>query len=172
MSIVCLNAYLPSIARSLPASIQALEDLRSAKAAGNAEAVADAETEQQRVLSRGISHTSAQAIALGYAAGVIALLLCLIPVKLLHNTYALRISVAGSGIWWLIGTLACVSLFTGGPKDAVVAPRGFWDGWKSVYQVLKAVTQLSQTFTFLAAWFLLSDVGSFFRTQIIELNQV
>jgi MFS transporter, UMF1 family len=54
-------------------------------------------------LSRATSRISSQGIALGYAAGILLLLVALIPVTLLHGTtFALRLAIGLSGIWWAL----------------------------------------------------------------------
>lgn len=43
---------------------------------------------------------------MGYASGILALLLLLIPVTLGGgSTTSLRWAVAGSGVWWAVGTV-------------------------------------------------------------------
>ena len=57
-------------------------------------------------LSRATSRISSQGIALGYVAGILLLLVALIPVTLLHGTtFALRLAIGLSGIWWALFSL-------------------------------------------------------------------
>lgn len=114
-SIVALNAYLPSLARSAPEVVAAkmeAEHLQSEPhhqsdgANGGAEEAKDAIGKYQNLLSRTTSRISSQGIAIGYAAGITLLLLALVPVTLLHgSTFSLRLAIGMSGIWWAVFTL-------------------------------------------------------------------
>lgn len=54
---------------------------------------------------KAIARLSARGIALGYASGILGLVLSLIPVTLLHgSTLSLRVAVSASGVWWLLST--------------------------------------------------------------------
>ncbi|KAG8990571.1 Autophagy protein 22 [Tulasnella sp. 427] len=104
-SIVALNAYLPSLARSSPEVVAAKTDaerLRTQSHRDGEEAV----EKYQTLLSRTTSRISSQGIAIGYAAGITLLLLALVPVTLLKgSTFSLRLAIGMSGIWWAVFTI-------------------------------------------------------------------
>ena len=81
-SIVVLNAYLPRLAlSSLPFSDH-----------GDSEK-----------LSRATARISSLGIALGYAAGILLLLVTVLPVQRAGgSTSALRFAIGGSGAWWAL----------------------------------------------------------------------
>ena len=57
-------------------------------------------------LSRVTSRISSLGIAMGYAAGIFLLIVVLVPVKKLRgSTFALRLAIGLSGIWWAIFSL-------------------------------------------------------------------
>jgi MFS transporter, UMF1 family len=205
-SIVAMNAYLPSLAREskevqeIAAQIEALqtssgpseelaevpsdqsdspllpnsltEDIKSLKQSYNAE------------LSRQTSRISSLGIASGYGAGIFLLIVALVPVTLLHGTtFALRLAIGISGIWWALFSLPAAlwlpsienpqsSIFGDSEADGLsedtVRP-GRTRQWKTSKEIVAAwkrlgnmlrwreVKRLRNTFKYLAAWFLLSD---------------
>jgi MFS transporter, UMF1 family len=67
------------------------------------ETLAIAKQDYTTALSRATARISAQGIALGYSAGIILLLLTIVPVsKLGGSTWALRLSIGCSGAWWAL----------------------------------------------------------------------
>jgi UMF1 family MFS transporter len=92
-SIVVLNAYLPRLAlSSLPFSDQ-----------GDSEK-----------LSRATARISSLGIALGYAAGILLLLVTVLPVQ--HaggSTNVLRFAIGGSGVWWALFSIPALLLLPG-----------------------------------------------------------
>lgn len=135
------------------------------------------------VLSRATSRISSQGIALGYAAGILLLLVALVPDTLLHGTtFSLRLAIGLSGIWWAVFSLPAAAWLpsTGEakfPVDSLEQEWG-WDedetstiskNWSLSREIVKAwkglgamlrwrgIKQLRNTFQYLAAWFLLSD---------------
>ena len=92
-SIVVLNAYLPRLAlSSLPFSDH-----------GDSEK-----------LSRATARISSLGIALGYAAGILLLLVTVLPVQ--HaggSTNALRFAIGGSGVWWALFSIPALLLLPG-----------------------------------------------------------
>ena len=92
-SIVVLNSYLPRLAASsLPSSDHG-------------------DTEK---LSRATARISSLGIALGYAAGILLLLVTLLPVQRAGgSTNALRFAVGGSGAWWALFSLPALLLLPG-----------------------------------------------------------
>ena len=92
-SIVVLNAYLPRLAlSSLPFTDH-----------GDSEK-----------LSRATARISSLGIALGYAAGILLLLVTVLPVQ--HaggSTDALRFAIGGSGVWWALFSIPALLLLPG-----------------------------------------------------------
>ncbi|PFH48528.1 hypothetical protein AMATHDRAFT_5727 [Amanita thiersii Skay4041] len=141
-------------------------------------------SEYDATLSRATSRISSQGIALGYGAGIILLIVALIPVTRLHNsTFSLRLAIGLSGIWWAVFTLPAAIWLparadsesrrlreTDGAwnddTDVIERSPEKWSIWREVvkaWQKLgnmlrwREVKKLKDTFTYLAAWFLLSD---------------
>jgi UMF1 family MFS transporter len=133
-------------------------------------------------LSRAMSRISSLGIALGYGAGIVLLIVALIPVTLLHgSTFALRLAIGLSGVWWALFSIpAALWLPSGGKSvgadvgmgewvdDEVVGGQseGEWNAWKEIVGAWKRlgnmlrwreIKKLRNTFKYLAAWFLLSD---------------
>ncbi|KAN0078079.1 Autophagy-related protein 22-like protein [Tylopilus felleus] len=117
-------------------------------------------------LSRASSRISAQGIASGYAAGILLLLLALVPVKQMHgSTFSLRLAIGLSGAWWILFSIPAALWLPGGSGSR---PRGNdkWtvgsevvSAWKRLGVMLRwsQIKRLQHTFRYLAAWFLLSD---------------
>ncbi|KAI0354428.1 autophagy-type protein 22 [Trametes cingulata] len=146
-----------------------------------------AKAEHDKVLSTTTSRISSQGIALGYAAGIVMLLLALIPVRAMKgSTDSLRLAIGLSGIWWALFSLPAAAWLPGAsatPQGAIVLPEDGEGGdigvarpraederdwsmareiaraWKRLGQMLKwrEIKRLRNTFVYLAAWFLLSD---------------
>ncbi|KAI5481840.1 autophagy-related protein 22 [Pseudohyphozyma bogoriensis] len=180
-SMVCLNSYLPELGRRNPivlAKLQSLEDARetlktvqaSPERRGDDLLVASqelvrAQDEYAAEKAMATSEVSSTGVALGYAAGISLLVLMLVPVTLMHgSTLSLRCAIAGSGLWWGIGTIPASYWLR--PDETIVArapvlTRGIWgsaaEGWKGLGLMLQDWRRLPATFIFLAAWFLLSD---------------
>ncbi|KAK7682001.1 hypothetical protein QCA50_014965 [Cerrena zonata] len=143
VSVVAMNAYLPTLAQQSEEVVKKLEALQNASTPGissetpdtNVQTHSDAtqepllprdetipelehpegsklRTEYNSTLSTATSRISAMGIAIGYGAGIILLILSLVPVtKLGGSTFSLRLAIGSSGIWWAvllysIGTLA------------------------------------------------------------------
>ncbi|GLB44510.1 putative vacuolar effluxer which mediate the efflux of amino acids resulting from autophagic degradation [Lyophyllum shimeji] len=126
-------------------------------------------------LSRVMSRISSFGIALGYGAGIVLLIIALIPVTMLHgSTFALRLAIGLSGIWWAAFSIPA-ALWLPGAEDprtngveAGSDELGVreWDtkreivlAWKRLGSMLRwtEMKKLRNTFKYLAAWFLLSD---------------
>lgn len=92
-SIVVLNAYLPRLAvSSLPFSDHG-------------------DTEK---LSRATARISSLGIALGYSAGILLLLVTVLPVQRAGgSTKALRFAIGGSGVWWALFSIPALWLLPG-----------------------------------------------------------
>ena len=114
-------------------------------------------------------------IALGYGAGICLLIVALIPVtKLNGSTFALRLAIGLSGIWWALFSIPAAIWL---PSPPFTSMEGAVDhkeknvgkeivaAWIRLINMLRLaeIKRLRNTFKFLAAWFLLSD-GQHFNT--------
>ncbi|KAG0661429.1 Autophagy protein 22 [Rhodotorula mucilaginosa] len=126
--------------------------------------------------ARATGETSSRAIAYGYAAGI-GVLVALLPfmswlssasgaVEERDGTWPLRVAVALSGLWWLVGTaFAAVWLrprhepVTSLTKENRSLSYGtaIAQGWRGLGQMLGEWRRLPQAFVFLISWFFLSD---------------
>ncbi|KAI8977803.1 autophagy-type protein 22 [Trametes punicea] len=139
--------------------------------------------EHDRILSVTTSRISSQGIALGYAAGIVMLLLAFIPVRAMKgSTDSLRLAVGLSGVWWALFSLPAAAWLPGRSSVAPIAAtfgeegevaalassaneenwsmtREIGRAWKRLGQMLRwrEIVRLRNTFIYLAAWFLLSD---------------
>lgn len=201
-SIVAMNAYLPSLANASPEVVQAriqLGDLDTSSETILESAEVDDEqpplSSQDSVsapllgistpskldenafnatVSRATSRISSLGIASGYGAGIILLLLALIPVtKLRGSTFSLRLAIGLSGAWWAIFSIPAAIWLPNGTPDVVSSndpaagkARDKWTLWSEIVAAWKRlgmmlrwnqIKQLQHTFRYLAAWFLLSD---------------
>ncbi|KAK0440600.1 autophagy-related protein 22-like protein [Armillaria borealis] len=121
VSVVAMNAYLPSLAKDSREVAELRSQLEASQDAGDsdladtshAEGIEEPLISRTRVenselrahydneLSRATSRISSLGIALGYGAGICLLLVALIPVtKLKGSTFSLRLAIGLSGIWW------------------------------------------------------------------------
>ncbi|GAA5833672.1 hypothetical protein JCM9279_001593 [Rhodotorula babjevae] len=162
---------------------------------GASESLARATDAYTAARGRATAALSARAIAAGYAAGI-AVLLALLPVVNALSasasasdgtqaaeggggTWPLRVAVAVSGAWWLVGSVPAAAWLRplegdgereGGGSAAAARRAGggrgvkahSWDaairsGWSGLAGMLREWRRLPQAFKFLAAWFLLSD---------------
>ncbi|RPD69994.1 MFS general substrate transporter [Lentinus tigrinus ALCF2SS1-7] len=206
-SIVALNAYIPTLAHSSQEVVTARAELvelqRSyphaadehtdsehasesdapllgSEAHNSHPAVNTAKEKHDKLLSATTSRISSQGIALGYAAGIVMLLLALIPVRAMKgSTDSLRLAVGLSGIWWALFSLPAAAWLPGASAmthaGAVAVEEGEvakpeddtnWSMWREIVRAWKRLGQmlrwreikrLRNTFVYLAAWFLLSD---------------
>ncbi|KZT30210.1 MFS general substrate transporter [Neolentinus lepideus HHB14362 ss-1] len=196
-SIVAMNAYLPTLAKGEPEVVESFAKMQEhfsftavATDATDSEVVESAPSDEESaplfrssdanllaaeqqynaLLSAATSRISSHGIATGYAAGIIMLLLTLIPVtKLGGSTWALRLAIGASGIWWFLGTIVAGMWLPGGETEEVIdhiegaKQGGLWrdiaDAWRRLGAMLRwtEVKKLRNTFQYLAAWFLLSD---------------
>lgn len=129
--------------------------------------------EYNAALSLATSKISSRGIATGYAAGIVLLLVLLIPVnKLNGSTLSLRLAIAITGLWWGIFTFpAMLWLPRGGNQlfdidtngRAGVRQEGVWwqirEAWLQLARTFRPreIAKLRNTFWFLLVWFLLSD---------------
>lgn len=121
-SVVAMNAYLPALAKSSPEVALALREAEEEPVSGVSDFASEDDVYNQgspllpqqpqdditqtsrrkydAILSAATSRISSLGIALGYAAGIILLILALIPVTSLGgSTFSLRLAIGLSGIW-------------------------------------------------------------------------
>ncbi|KAF8129788.1 MFS general substrate transporter [Boletus edulis] len=113
-------------------------------------------------LSRATSRISSQGIASGYGAGILLLLLALVPVTQMHgSTFSLRLAIGLSGIWWMLFSIPAAIWLPGAPgnDDKWTIGSEVVAAWKRLGVMLRwsEMKRLQHTFKYLAAWFLLSD---------------
>jgi UMF1 family MFS transporter len=186
-SVVAMNAYLPSLARESPEVLEAQAELDKASApvdhdhalVSEAESVtapllgptapdhkSPAQTAYIAALSRATSRISSQGIASGYLAGILLLLLALVPVTRMHgSTLSLRLAIGLSGLWWLLFSIPAAIWLPDASRDEA-HEEGDWTAtsevraaWTRLGATLRwsQIKRLQHTFRYLAAWFLLSD---------------
>ncbi|KAJ7641499.1 autophagy-related protein 22-like protein [Roridomyces roridus] len=198
-STVAMNAYLPSLAKDSPEVVEILHELQEAsgtnsrddteegvgRASEDAEAPlisrtpaqepTELQTRYETALSRAMSRTSSLGIATGYGAGILMLIVALVPVtKLNGSTFSLRLAIGLSGIAWGIFTIPAAlwlpssvsSEDSGSAPWRETAGDGKWStrreiaaAWRRLGGMLhpREIKRLRNTFKYLAAWFLLSD---------------
>ncbi|KAH7886587.1 autophagy-related protein 22-like protein [Phlebopus sp. FC_14] len=142
------------------------DDSTSSPLLGTSHDRSAAQKEYHAALSRAISHISSLGIASGYGAGIILLLLALIPVAKLHgSTLSLRLAIGLSGVWWLAFSIPAAIWLPGVTHDATKSGSNWtvrsevFAAWKRLGVMLRwsQIKRLQHTFRYLAAWFLLSD---------------
>ncbi|OCH90365.1 autophagy-type protein 22 [Obba rivulosa] len=134
--------------------------------------VADAKAARNKILSTATARISSHGIALGYIAGILMVLLALIPVRALGgSTFALQLAIGLTGVWWALFSVPAAMWLPGGegvkaesweePRSAEAwnARREILRAWKKLGDMLRwrEIMRLKNTFIYLAAWFLLSD---------------
>ena len=204
-SVVAMNAYLPSLAKDSPDVVEVYSALSSscedqnentalaASADGELEASLEevsspllghpihagaSHSSYNTALSRATSRISSLGIASGYGAGIILLLVALVPVtRLQGSTFSLRLAIGLSGIWWALFSIpAAIWLPNASNIDesGAIKPDSDWTfsseiaaAWKRLGVMLRwrEIKRLQHTFRYLAAWFLLSD-GLFVISQV------
>jgi len=112
-------------------------------------------------------------LAIGYASGLTLLLLCLIPVtKLKGSTYSLRMAIGTSGGCWLaLSLLGQIFNQKSVNTEDISPPFNPQSGWIGLFSIVKEATKVRQTFKFLIAWFLLSDVSHSSKVANIRANE-
>ncbi|KAG1734927.1 autophagy-related protein 22-like protein [Suillus paluster] len=193
-SVVAMNAYLPSLAKDSPEVVEAYSDLHrdenvalSTSADGELESSLDQVSDPllghsihtsasqpiyTAALSRATSRISSLGIASGYGAGIILLLVALVPVTRLNgSTFSLRLAIGLSGIWWALFSIPAAIWLPNAsnidePECGSIKPDDEWTfgseiaaAWKRLGVMLRwrEIKRLQHTFRYLAAWFLLSD---------------
>ncbi|OCB83906.1 autophagy-type protein 22 [Sanghuangporus baumii] len=197
-SVVAMNAYLPTLAREDKTVVAALQELHSSDHASilipqrdSEEQESDGDTYEEPLLPREhraspeaqallekyislVSQTTARisgtGIALGYFAGIVALIIALVPITLMKgSTFSLRLAIFASGLWWALFTIPAGTWLPGtsslllkeysGETGPFSLKREIWKAWQRLGQMLRwtQIKRLKHTFIFLGAWFLLSD---------------
>ncbi|KAG0256623.1 Autophagy protein 22 [Actinomortierella ambigua] len=103
---------------------------------------------------------STHSMGVGYAAGVILLIIAAgITLALGKSTYGMQLGVALSGLWWFIVSVTFVLKYMpslpGEPLGQNVNLLAY--SWVRLYKTLRSARSLVETFKFLVAWFILSD---------------
>ncbi|KAL5513960.1 hypothetical protein ACEPAG_2721 [Sanghuangporus baumii] len=197
-SVVAMNAYLPTLAREDKAVVAAFQELHSSDHASilipqqdSEERESNEDAYEEPLLSREhraspevqalfekytslVSQTTARisgtGIALGYFAGIVALIITLVPVTLMKgSTFSLRLAIFASGLWWALfsipagtwlpGTSSLLLKESSEEIGRFSLKREIWKAWQRLCQMLRwtEIKRLKHTFLFLSAWFLLSD---------------
>lgn len=144
---VCLNAYLPALARNAPSS-SSLDSLEEDDQPQHRQAVA---------ISRASSYISSLGIGTGYTVGIGALLLCLIPVLILHGSIdSMRIAIASSGATWALLSVPAFYLLHS-TSTRPQQPVSLTAGWVGMHHMFSEAKQLRQTMQYLLAYIFLSD---------------
>lgn len=208
-SVVAMNSYIPSLAKEAPEVVSILTKLQqidpdidvdndpdtstesasapllastSPEALDNVDKRNKLQAEYQAELSRTTARISSFGIAVGYGAGIGMLIVALIPVTMLHgSTFALRLAIGLSGIWWALFTVPAAlwlpsassaihlqsSPTPNGRREEMIEPsdkdwsftREIGAAWIRLGNMLRwrEIKKLRNTFKYLAAWFLLSD---------------
>jgi len=213
---VCLNSYLPQLAKGDKDVKEAYDQLRLAHGRDGSLPTDDAEEERfddarpeertllalppsedsfidpdgaksasetyAKLVSGATSRISSKGIAIGYSAGIALLILLLIPVTLLKgSTFALRLSISLTGLWWMVFTMPAALWLPGSSSlnanhEAYVRgslSREIKQAWAQLGRMLlpSEIAKLRNTFWFLLAWFLLSDgVLPSLYTSLNKLN--
>ncbi|KAA1074338.1 Autophagy protein 22 [Puccinia graminis f. sp. tritici] len=157
---VCLNSFIPNLAKATPKVLEAQRDLiRHHPLSSSAQ-----DEHYKTLISTATANISSNGIALGCGSGIIALCLSLIVI-ISHdgNTDSLRWVIGLSGIWWAFFSIPAVFLL---PPRRSAGPSGIVNPFnpaKSIARylsMLKEYKQLKNTIRFLMAWFFLSDAFS------------
>lgn len=155
------------------------------------EEVAALKARYDNALSRATSRISSLGIALGYGAGILLLLVALVPVTKLHgSTFSLRLAIGLSGIWWAVFSIPAALWLPGSSSsgsrgsepwlDETEADTREWSftreivgAWKRLGSMLRwtEIKKLRNTFKYLAAWFLLSDGTSMFYPCLLLIRR-
>lgn len=161
---VCLNSFIPSLARTTPKVLAAKRDLTQGR---------PSTTDQQddhhykTLISNATAEISSNGIALGCGSGIIALCLSLIVIISHHgNTDSLRWTVGFSGICWAVFSIPAIFFLppgttsSGSSSAPILNPFNPIKSLARYFAMLRQYKQLKNTIRFLMAWFLLSDAFS------------
>ncbi|KAL5510884.1 hypothetical protein ACEPAG_4641 [Sanghuangporus baumii] len=197
-SVVAMNAYLSTLAREDTTVVAAFQELHSSDHASivipqqdSEERESDEDAYEESLLPREHraspgaqalfekytsldSHTTARisgtGIALGYSAGIVALIITLVPVTLMKgSTFSLRLAISAGGLWWALfsipaGTwlLGTSSLLLKEASEEILTVQPEARNIESVATLGRMlrwteIKRLKHTIVSLGAWFLLSD---------------
>ncbi|CAG8625442.1 241_t:CDS:2 [Funneliformis mosseae] len=139
-------AYIPVFTRVHPRVIEA-------KSSGVS--IQDLSRIEEEVANRLSSHS----MAIGYASGVLILIIAAAISYLMNGTtYSLQVGTALAGAWWLM--LLTFPLIWLQRRKSPPLPNGenfLFYSFKRVGKTLQSTRQLFQTIKFLISWFILSD---------------
>lgn len=171
-SIVAINAYLPALAKEAPEVLEVAngradlsEDTLSEDTEPLLPTSEDNQAEYDAVLSSTTARISSHGIAFGYIAGILLLVVALVPVTMLHgSTWSLRLAIGLSGLWWALGTIPAAMWLPPAEEESGREwkfGREVAGAWMRLGNMLRLseIRKLKNTFKYLAAWFLLSDGG-------------
>ncbi|KAI8445232.1 autophagy-related protein 22-like protein [Phakopsora pachyrhizi] len=169
-SLVCLNSYIPTLAKTEVDLIKR----RTVTIAGTAEGVEEGDEDDEvnkAMISKVTASISAKGIAIGYFSGILTLSISLILINSRDgDTNSLRWTIGASSIWWGLFTIpACILLE---PrkfliKRRILNPFRPRSGLIKILKMLKEYERLKDTIRFLLAWFLLSDAFSIITSTAI-----
>ncbi|GAA5839284.1 hypothetical protein JCM5353_004126 [Sporobolomyces roseus] len=174
---VCLNSYLPSLARLSPLVTTSYDTLQTSLKSPSSSSSTNSHqllVDYTRLRSQETSRISSKAIAMGYAAGIGVLIGLLPIVRALtveggDETWPLRVAIGISGGLWLIGTIVAAGYLKPIPSSPSPNSRStsslskmdlsesIKSSWRGLGRQLREWRRLPNTFRFLSAWFLLSD---------------
>ncbi|KZP31036.1 hypothetical protein FIBSPDRAFT_850028, partial [Athelia psychrophila] len=215
-SIVAMNTYLPSLAQCTPGVLLLLEKLQENPDSGadnverssneaqkepllagyhipvTDEATRTAKKEYDTALSNAVSRISSLGIALGYAAGILLLILALIPVTSLHGTiFSLRLAIGLSGIWgWAVFSIpAAISLPNGSmsrnpawidsTESAADTDSNYWKlrqqivaAWRRLGGMFhwREIKRLQNTFRYLARFTTITSTAVLFGKTTLHMQ--
>ncbi|RKP10095.1 autophagy-related protein 22-like protein [Thamnocephalis sphaerospora] len=144
-TLVFIYAYVPTLTRFHP-------EMLKAQKLGDKQAIRQTRTEVG-------NRISGHGIALGYAAGVLMLVISAVVVNFSTNQiYGMQIGCAIACVWWLVLGIVAHRLMP--ERIAPPLPAGenyFTFSWRQVFRTVRQAHRLSHTFRYLITWFLLSD---------------
>ncbi|RUS16065.1 autophagy-related protein 22-like protein [Endogone sp. FLAS-F59071] len=120
-----------------------------------------------------VSALSANAKGMQHVGGLINMVLS-IGILLVwgSTTYSMQIAATLGAAWWFLLTFVTVFKLKSRGGPPLPAGESFMVySWKKVYKTTRSIRQLSQTYKFLLAWFLLSDGFNTIQTVAILFSQ-
>ncbi|SCV72065.1 BQ2448_4759 [Microbotryum intermedium] len=194
---VCLNSYLPELGRSSSHVLELHDSLDSARRhlaslrppstptgprpanrsssevpgevlLSASQAFVRARDEYIQAKALATAAISSKGIAVGYASGILALVLALVPIGIGGgSSWGMRMAIAGAGAVWGGGTIPAAiwlrlpnDYALSEPSPSIPVRARVVEGWRALDGMLREWRRLPATFTFLCACFLLSDAGS------------
>ncbi|KAK9767617.1 Autophagy protein 22 [Basidiobolus ranarum] len=147
-SFVFYASYIPTLTRYHP-------NVLEVHSQGDEEEVA-------RVTEKVANSISSKGMAWGYFAGVIVLAISAVIVYVLgQSNYSMQIACAFTCFWWFIFTYAPYKWLKSRPGPPLPEGESYLlYSWKKMFNTVSHISQLTQTFRFLLAWFFISDAIS------------